>query len=172
MKRRIQLLAAIALCGAVAFNVTAFGQTGGPADPSYGVKLPAGYRDWRLISVAHEEGSFNSFAAVLGNDIAVKAYRAGTLPFPDGAIVLALHYKHASSAENDKVFGHPQSFVAGAPTNVQFMVKDAKKYAATGGWAFAQFNDGKAVNPTSLSGCFACHKAESARDLVFTRYAP
>lgn len=34
-------------------------------------------------AVAHEEGKFNSFAAVLGNDGAIKAYRAGTLPFPD-----------------------------------------------------------------------------------------
>ena len=52
------------------------------------------------------------------------------------------------------------------------MVKNAKKYAATGGWAFAQFNDRKPVNPTALSGCFSCHKQEKTRDLIFTRYAP
>jgi hypothetical protein len=170
MKQHI-LLAALAIGGVAALGPPASGQTGAPADPSYGVKLPAGYRDWKLISVAHEAGNFNSFAVVVGNDVAIKAYRAGTLPFPDGAIVLALHYKHTPSDENNKVFGQPQSFVAGAPTNVQFLVKDSKKYAATGGWAFAQFNDGKPVNPTALSGCFACHK-QASRDLVFTRYAP
>jgi hypothetical protein len=92
------------------------------------------YRDWRLISVAHEEGDLHSFAAVLGNDVAIKAYREGNLLFPDGAIIAALHYRHVRSEENNKVFGRDQSFVAGAPTNIQFMVKDSEKYAATGGW--------------------------------------
>jgi len=86
--------------------------------------------------VAHEEGNLHSFAAVLGNDVAIKAYREGKLPFPDGAIIVALHYKHLPSEENNKVFGQKQSFVAGPPTNIQVEVKDAKKYAATGGWGF------------------------------------
>src|SRR5271165_274056 len=48
------------------------------------------------------------------------------------------------SEENNKAFGRPQSFVAGPATNgVQFMVKDSRKFASTGGWGFAQFNDGK-----------------------------
>jgi cytochrome P460 len=134
-------------------------------------KLPAGYRDWRLISVAHEEGDLHSFAAVLGNDVAIQAYREGKLPFPDGTIIAALHFKHVSSEENDQIFGRAQSFVAGPPTNVQFMVKDATKYAATGGWRFAHFVNGKPDPAVQLDACFACHKAE-ARDLVFTRYAP
>jgi hypothetical protein len=94
---------------------------------------PAGYRDWKWVSSAHEAGKLNSLGAVLGNDVAIKAYRAGTIPFPDGTIIAALHYAHAPSAENDKIFGQAQSFVPGPPTNVQFMVKDSKKYAATGG---------------------------------------
>jgi len=156
---------------------TAFGA--GPQSPQHtdddaisAGRLPPGYRDWRLISVAHEEGDFHSFAAILGNDAAIEAYRAGKLPFPDGAVIAALHYKHVSSEENDKVFGRPQSFVPGPPTNVQFMVKDSAKYAATGGWRFAQFNDGKPfTDEAMLNGCFPCHKA-SPRDLVFTKYAP
>jgi len=171
MDRRIYALAAIGLASSVAFAVTASGQAGAPADPSYGVKLPANYRDWRLISVAHEEGNLHSFAAVLGNDVAIKAYRAGTLPFPDGAIVLSLHYKHVLSDENNKAFGQAQSFVPGPATNVQFMVKDARRFSATGGWAFAQFDDGTAVDPKTLSGCFACHK-QATRDFVFTHYSP
>ena len=104
MKRLTFLLAALAtLGGVVAFRAPASGQTDAEAAPSYGVKIPPGYRDWRLISVAHEEGNFNSFAAVLGNDVAIKAYREGKLPFPDGAIIAALHYGHVPSEENNKV---------------------------------------------------------------------
>jgi hypothetical protein len=101
------------------------------------------------------------------------AFRKGTLPFPDGAIVTALHYRFVPSEENNKVFGRRQSFVAGAPTNVQFMVKDSAKYSATGGWKFAQFNDGKPLtDAATLKNCFECHQACKDRDLVFTKYAP
>ena len=54
--------------------------------------MPPGSRDFRLISVAHEAGNLNSLGAVLGNDVAIKAYREGTLPYPDGTIIAALHY--------------------------------------------------------------------------------
>jgi hypothetical protein len=142
------------------------------AAPVFLTSSPPGYRDWKLISVAHEEGNLNSFAAVLGNDIAINAYREGKLPFPDGAIIAALHYSHVPSEENNKVFGRSQSFVAGAATNVQFMVKDSKKYSATGGWGFGHFKDGKPGDEGLLKTCFPCHNQVKARDLVFTRYAP
>ena len=135
-------------------------------------KIPAGYRDWRLISVAHEEGNLHSFAAVLGNDVAIKAYRKGTLPFPDGAIIASLHYHHVPSAENNKVFGREQSFVPGDPSNVQFMIKDSQKYAATGGWGFGHFQDGKPLtDQAKIKSCFDCHSQNTERDLVFARYA-
>ena len=143
------------------------------ATPIFVKEIPPGYRDWRLISVAHEEGDLHSFAAVLGNDVAIKAYREGTLPYPDGTIIAALHYKHTSSDENNKVFGRAQSFVAGDPTNIQFMVKDSTKYAATGGWGFAHFEkDGKPGDDKLMQTCFPCHQQMKARDLVFTKYAP
>jgi hypothetical protein len=79
---------------------------------------------------------------------------------------------YESSEENNRAFGRQQSFVAGPPKNgVQFMVKDAKKYASTGGWGFAQFNDGKPADEAVHRACFTCHQAANARDLVFTRYA-
>jgi hypothetical protein len=134
--------------------------------------LPPGYRDWRLISVAHEEGKQNDIRAILGNDIAIKAFREGKLPFPDGAIIARLAWQYVSSEENNRAFGQPQSFVAGAPTNVQFMVKDSTKYAATGGWSFVQFNDGKPGDPASFGACFACHVPVKGRDYVFNRYSP
>ncbi|HTR41261.1 MAG TPA: cytochrome P460 family protein [Pseudomonadales bacterium] len=136
-------------------------------------EMPAGYRDWRLISVAHEEGNLHSFAVVLGNDTAIQAYRAGTLPFPDGTIIAALHYHHVPSAENNKIFGQEQSFVPGAPSNVQFMIKDSKKYATTGGWGFGHFVDGKPVTDVvKIEGCYECHARDPEHDLVFAHYAP
>jgi len=166
------LIAVASVAGVVAITAHASRHTDQEAASIFVTETPAGYRDWKLISVAHEEGNLNSFAAVLGNDVAIKACREGTLPFPDGAIIAALHYRHVSSEENNKVFGRSQSFVAGPPTNVQFMVKDSKKYASTGGWGFAHFNDGKPADESVLKTCFPCHAAIKDRDLVFTRYAP
>jgi Cytochrome P460 len=127
--RRIafMLVAVAALAGGLAYLAPASEQADGEAAPMVLDKIPSGYRDWRLISVAHEEGNLKSFAAILGNDVAIKAYRERKLPFPDGAIIAALHWRHVLSEENNKVFGRSQSFVAGSPTNVQFMVKDSKK---------------------------------------------
>ena len=150
-------------------------QAEGGASPIYGIAIPAGYREWRLISVNHLSGAggkLKQVRAQLGNDIAIKAFREGTLPFPDGAIIAALHWSHVSSEENNQVFGRSQSFVAGPSTNVQFMVKDAKKYAATGGWGFAHFNkDGTPGDEALLKTCSPCH-AKASRDFVFTQYAP
>ena len=139
-------------------------------------RLPPGYRDWRLISVAREEGDLDDIRAVLGNDAAIKAYRqaAPPYPYPDGAIIARLAWSFDASEENNKTFGRRQSFVAGHPKNgVQFMVKDATKYASTGGWKYAQFDDGKPLtDPAQLQSCFQCHQAVKDRDYVFTRYAP
>ena len=109
---------------------------------------------------------------MLGNDTAIKAYREGMLPFPDGTIIARLSWRYVSSAENNKVFGGEQSYVAGEPINVQLMVKDSKKYVSTGGWGFAQFKDGKPDEKAQLKTCFPCHEPAKARDFVFTRYAP
>ena len=173
MKRfAFMLVAVAALAGGLAYMVPASEQADGEAAPMFVDKIPSGYRDWRLISVAHEEGNLNSLGAILGNDLAIKAYREGKLPFPDGTIIAALHWRHVPSEENNKVFGRSQSFVAGPATNIQFMVKDSTKYAATGGWGFATFIDGKPAAAASMKSCFPCHNQAKASDLVFTRYAP
>ena len=162
----------VVITSAVGYVNLKSAQAEGTSTAVFDVKLPAGYRDWPVISVAHEAGNLDDLRAVLGNDVAIKAYRAGKLPFPDGAIIARLAWKYTPSEENNKAFGREQSFVAGDATNVQFMVKDSKKYAATGGWGFAQFNDGKAVEATALAGCYACHVPVKDRDFLFTRYAP
>ena len=149
------------------------------ASPIYGITIPAGYRDWRLISVARlAGGKLKQLRAQLGNDIAMKAFREGTLPFPDGTIIAALHWDEAASEENNKVLasGFPgaglQSSVAGSAENVQFMVKDSKKYAATDGWGFADFRNGKPGDQALHKTCFPCHQPAKDRDYVFARYAP
>jgi len=142
------------------------------AAPMSSMEVPRGYRDWKLISVAHEEGSLKDIRAILGDEVAIQAYREEKLPFPDGAIIARIAWNHVPSEENNKVFGDPQSFVAGDPTNIQFMFKDSTKYAATGGWGFAQFDThGKLADDAALKTCFPCH-AKASHDLVFTRYAP
>src|SRR4029434_3990238 len=114
MKRLTLLLTAVAtLAGVVAFTARAPRHATAPqAAPIFVTEIPPGYRDWRLISVAHEEGNLHSFSAVLGNDLAIQSYREGKIPFPDGAIIAALHYRHVPSEENNKVFGHAQCLVA------------------------------------------------------------
>ncbi len=167
--------AVVALAGVVAYMAPASGQADGEAAPIFGVKIPPGYRDWRLISVAHEEGNLNDLRAILGNDVAIQASREGRLPYPDGTIIARLAWSYVPSEENNKVFGRPQSFVPGSPPAwyLQFMVKDSKKYAATGGWGFAQFDkDGKPADEAMHKTCFPCHEPVQARDFVFTRYTP
>jgi len=166
------ILAVAAVAALVALIAPAPGRAGADPAPTFVTEIPHGYRDWQWISSAHEAGNLNSLGAVLGNDVAIKAFREGKLPFPDGSILAALHYRNVASDENNKVFGQVQSFVPGAPTNIQFMVKDSTKYAATGGWGFAHFQDGKPGAAAFMKTCFPCHEKTQATDLVFTRYAP
>jgi len=171
----LALAAAAALAGVVVCVVPSAGHAEGEAGALSGITLPEGYRDWRLISVAREEGELNDVRAILGNDAAIEAYRAGTLPFPDGAIIARIAWKFTPSEENNKIFGREQSWVAGDPPDwyLQFMVKDSKKYAATGGWGYAQFDkDGKPAPEAKMATCYPCHEPIKARDFLFTRYTP
>jgi len=187
MKRIVFALVGVgALVGAVAATAPVLGQSDGEAAPIYGIKIPQGYRDWRLISVKRltgkqltgAGGALKQLRAELGNDIAIKAYRDGTLPFPDGSIIAALHWNEDSSDADNKALaeGFPglglESTFAGSAVNAQFMVKDSKKYAASGGWGFADFTKGKPGNEALHEKCFPCHAPAKDHDYVFTRYAP
>jgi hypothetical protein len=172
--RRIVLVlfAAGVLTGLVAYP-PALGQVDEDASLIFRGKLPPGYRDWRLISVAHEAGDLNDLRAILGNDVAIRAYREAKLPFPDGTIIVRLAWSFVPSEENNKAFGRSQSYVAGSPKEgIQFMIKDSSKFASTDGWGFAEFIDGKPADEAALKGCFSCHEPARPRDFVFTRYAP
>jgi hypothetical protein len=173
LKRTVLLLIAVATVAFVLVSTApAFRRAEEAAAPTFVTTIPSRYRDWRLVSVAHEEGNLNSLGAILGNDVAINAYREGKLPFPDGTIIAALHFRHLPSEANNKVFGRDQSFVPGQATNVQFMVKDSTKYAATGGWGFGHFTpDGKTGDDALMKTCFPCHAQTKQSDLVFTQYA-
>jgi hypothetical protein len=178
MRRIVFLMAAVvALTGVGASMTPASGQADEAAAPIYGITIPHGYREWRLIAVDHLAiGKVDQLRAQFGNEIAIKAFREGKVPFPDGAIIAAQHWTHVPSEENNKVLAGPfpgaQSFVVGSVVNVQFTVKDSKKYAATGGWGFADFKDGKPGDEALHKTCFACHLPAKDRDYVFTHYAP
>jgi hypothetical protein len=179
MKRIVFDLAGIV--GALAITAPVSGQSDGAAAPIYGVTIPAGYRDWHLISVkrlAGAGGKLRQLRAQVGNDVAIKAYRESKLPFPDGSIIAALHWNEDSSEPDNQVLaaGFPgvglESTFPGTAVNVQFMVKDSKKYAASGGWGFADFTNGKPGDQALHEKCFPCHQPAKDRDYVFTKYAP
>ncbi|MGA8324871.1 MAG: cytochrome P460 family protein [Candidatus Cybelea sp.] len=154
-----------------------------PVMAATGITIPQGYRDWMLISVAILGPPNNDIRAVLGNDIAIGAYREGKLPFPNGAIIARLAWKQAKDPASDDALSHEPlsansigkllsgTFVAGSPTNLQFMVRDSARYASTGGWGFAQFTDGKPDAIVQRS-CWSCHALAPDRGFVFTRYSP
>jgi hypothetical protein len=190
MKRIAFLFVAVVMvAGVVGPSPSASGHSDQEAAPIYGVKIPQGYRNWSLISVASVGPPLSDIRAKLGNDLAIKAYREGKLPFPDGAIIARLAWQQVTSEANNNAIRMASgtekrltpeqveklldgSFVAGPPTNVQFMVKDSTKYASTGGWGFAQFDDGKPADEATHKTCFPCHEPAKDHDFVFTRYAP
>jgi hypothetical protein len=171
--RATSSLAIAIIAGCTAASGGGFAPEPGAAAPLSGVTLPADYRDWALISVAREEGTLDDVRAVLGNDVAIRAYRAGVTAFPDGAIIARIAWAYLPLAESEAAFGKPQSFVAGPPKNgVQIMVKDAARFAATGGWGYGHFDAGKAADEAMHRACFPCHQLVADRDYVFARYAP
>jgi hypothetical protein len=185
LMRRMLTVAGIAVAGACALAGSAADEAGTNAAPIYGVTIPDGYRDWHLISVKRltgkqltgNGGGLAQLRAELGNDLAAGAFRNGVRPFPDGAIIAALHWNEESSDADNQTLaaGFPglglNSTFAGHAVNVQFMVKDSKKYAASGGWGFADFAGGKPASLAVHQKCFGCHLPAKDQDYVFTRYA-
>ena len=151
----------------LAMLLPAPGDAGGDlSSPLFGVTVPEGYRQWEVVAPSHRTDK-DEIRVILGNDLAMKAYRAGTLPFPDGSILAKLAWTRVKSAEFEA------AFVPGEPQRIEFMVKNAKKYASTGGWGFGRFVNGKPADENQHATCFPCHLANvKGHDFVFTRYAP
>ena len=130
-----------------------------------GVTIPKGYRNWQVVAPSQRDDK-DEIRVILGNNIALKAFRAKRLPFPDGAILAKLAWKRVKSTEFDN------TFVPGEPQRIEFMEKNAKKYAATGGWGFGQFVNGAPTDEKEHGTCWPCHEANvKGNDFVFTRYA-
>jgi len=141
--------------------------------PIYGVTIPVGYRNWEFVAPSHEAGNLDELRMILGNGKAMNAYRADTLPFPDGTVLVKLAWKHVPLIMPSDLSAPPQAYVPGHATTVQVMIKDSKRFASSGGWGFGRFVDGKPADVTQHQTCFSCHEANARdHDFVFSRYAP
>jgi hypothetical protein len=134
-----------------------------------GIELPADYKDWKVIGVAHRTDN-NTMRAIVGNDAAVAAARQGrTNPWPDGAVLGKIVWKAGTDKHWDK------ATVPGDFVHVEFMVKDASKYAGTGGWGYARWKGKDLAVHGKDAGfaqeCVACHTPVKGQDYVFTRPA-
>lgn len=165
MKTRNRILTGLGL-GLVATLVAAGGKV---APAPNGIELPEGYKDWRVISVAHRTDN-NTMRVILGNDAAIEAARKNQInPWPDGAILGKLVWKATTDKNWDK------ATVPGEFVHAEFMIKDKAKYASTGGWGYARWK-GKEQTPYGKDAnfaaeCVGCHTPVKGQDWVFTRPA-
>jgi len=156
------------------------------AQDKYTAKVPGGlalsefkgYESWQTISVS-QHGKV--LAVIVGNPVIISAYQAGIpgngKPFPDGAKMAKIHW----AAKPNQFF--PDASIPDKLANVDFMVKDSKRFADSGGWGYAVF-DYDAASGTFKPGTSAdtppqgndakcgaaCHAAAKATDYVFTQY--
>lgn len=138
-----------------------------------------GYESWPVIAISENGGVI---AVILGNPAMIEAYKAGIpangKPFPDGARMAKIHW---SPKKNATAPGQPT--VPGTLKNVDFMVKDSKRFADSAGWGWGAFEYDDASgtfrpgNTTDSppqgndAKCgLACHTIVKSRDYVFTEY--
>ena len=175
---------------AVALAVSIAVAAGPAAETShdkYSVKVPGGlafsefkgYENWQLVSISQNGGMF---AAILANPVMIDAFRAGApgngKPFPDGSKMAKIHWTPGPSAT------FPAATVPHAQHDVDFMVRDSKRFADSGNWGWGAFEYDAASDtftPATTAAqppqgndakCgFACHTLVKGRDFVFTEYA-
>jgi hypothetical protein len=171
----------------VAAGIVVLGGPAVPAQDKYTVKVPnglafsecRGYEAWQVISISQNGAHV---AAILGNPVMIKAYQAGVpgngKPFPDGSKLAKVHWNPT------KMETFPAATVPGTQANVDFMVKDSKRFADSGGWGYGAFDYGpksdtftpattadKPPQGNDAKCGFACHTIVNSRDYVFTNYA-
>lgn len=161
----IRLIAAAVVFVAVAGVAAASAADVAPA--LNGLRLPEGYRNWRVIAPSHRTDN-KTLRLILGNDKAIEAARSGRIaPWPDGAVLCKLVWKDAT---------HPEwtdATIPGAFVHAEFMFKDSMKFASTGGWGFARWL-GLEQTPFGKDAgfaqdCLECHLPVKDADYVFTR---
>lgn len=149
-------------------SFTAAVAVAGPPVAPNGIALVDGYRNWQVISPSYRPDK-GHIRVILGNETAIRAFREGRRPFPDGTIFAKVAWK----AEKHPRF--PVAMVPGAFAQVEFMVKDSGKYGKTGGWGFARFVGEKyepyGKDPGFVQECFGCHTPMADNDFVFTNWA-
>jgi len=137
-----------------------------PVPLSNGIALPEAYKNFRLIGVSSRSDD-QTLRAILGNDIAIEAARAGkTNPWPNGTILAKLGWKQKTSEK------FPAATIPGDFTRADFMLKDDVKYASTGGWGWARWIGLELKpydKPDYAQECIACHSIVKDQDLEFTR---
>jgi hypothetical protein len=165
MRHFATTIAAVLAAAGILFSASPVATAADIAAAPTGVTIPKGYRNWQVVAPSQRDDK-DELRVILGNSIAMKALRAKQHPFPDGAILAKLAWKRVKSAE----FG--DTFVPGEPQRVEFMEKNGKKYAATGGWGFGRFVNGAPADEKEHGTCWPCHEANvKGNDFVFTRYA-
>ena len=157
------------------------------AQDKYAVKVPGGlafsefkgYEAWQTISTSRDD---KVMAVIVGNPVMIEAYRAGIpangQPVPDGARMAKVHWVQ----KPNQFF--PSASVPGVLANVDFMVKDSKRFGDSGGWGYAVFDynaESDTFTPGTTAGSppqgndakcgVACHTIAKSRDYVFTEYA-
>ncbi len=135
-----------------------------PVAPN-GISLYPDYISWRVVAPSYREDK-GHIRVITGNETAVAALRAGVKPLPDGSVLAKVAWKAVKHPS------FPVATEAGEFVQVEFMVKDAKKYKETGGWGFARFV-GKDLKPygkdaSFVNECFGCHTPVAGNDYLFT----
>jgi hypothetical protein len=179
-------LAISSLCVAVTlWAITSFAST---TQDKYALKVPGGlaldefrgYESWETISVSHNGPLL---AVILGNPTMINAYKAGIpgngKPFPDGSKMAKIHW-----VPKKKEAAPGQPLVPDFQRDVDFMVKDGRRFSDSGGWGYAVFKydavsgtfspdaaESDAANANHKCG-LACHTIVKGSDYVFTEYAP
>jgi hypothetical protein len=149
------------------------------AQDQYSVQVPdglafsefRGYETWQLIAVSKTE---DLLVAILGNPEMIAAYQSGApgngKPFPDGAKMAKIHWNMKQSTE-----APAPTIVPDTLHDIDFMVRDSKRFADIGNWGYAQFNYDPASDTFTPLGTgaacgVACHTIVKAKDYVFTAY--
>jgi hypothetical protein len=170
------------ILGPVVIGATALAALGGGAtlaQDKYAVQVPnglgfsefRGYEDWHVVAVSQ---SGDLIEVIVGNPAMIDAYKAGApgngKPFPDGAKMAKIHWNAKKSAEAPAPTTVPDTL-----HDIDFMVKDSRRFAGSGGWGYAQFNynaasGGFAPEGTGADCGYSCHTIVKTKDYVFTAY--
>ncbi len=165
MKRPV-LIAGFLLAVSTGLTFTAFAKEKAVPPAPNGIEIPKDYKNWRLIAPSYRT-DHGSIRAILGNDIAIEAARAGkTSPWPDGAVLAKIVWKERKDEHWEG------AIVPGEFIHAEFMIKGAKKYEKTGGWGYARWlgTEQKPYGEDAefVDECVACHTPVKSRDYVFT----